>query len=123
MYSTHPAPVLMDAPTPQSLELHFEVTNPEVVAELLRHGPGAQRQDFAQQALRIGVMALRSASGSLDADVIRHAGSQLMGDVRELLVGESRTMTGQVGDVLTRYLDPQSGSLPQRLQNSPTDPG
>jgi len=96
--------------------LTLEITDPEVLAELRRHPEGDARERHALAALRVGVLALRAASGQIDAASIREAGMTLVGEVRELLSARATEMTERVGATLTQYLDPQSGVLPQRLQ-------
>ncbi|HEX3770490.1 MAG TPA: hypothetical protein VHV30_06495 [Polyangiaceae bacterium] len=100
---------------PASLHLSLDVTEAEVVAELLRHGEGDDRAQFALSALRIGVLALRSAAGQIDAGSVREAGSALMGEIREVLSTRVTEMNERVASTLTQYLDPQNGALPQRL--------
>ena len=91
--------------------LRLRVHDPEVIAELRRR-PEAERERFAQEALRLGVLALRMASGQVDTAAIRQAGEKLVGEVRELLAGRAAELTG----VLSQYFDPKSGVLPQRLE-------
>jgi hypothetical protein len=98
------------------VRLTLEVTDAEVLAELRRH-EGEDRDRFAMAALRVGVLALRAASGQIDAGSIREAGNTLMSDVRELLSARATEMTERISSTLTQYLDPQSGVLPQRLQS------
>ena len=43
--------------------LRLEVTDAEVLAELRSRGEGDERDQFALAALRIGVLAMRSAAG------------------------------------------------------------
>ena len=97
------------------VRLTLEVTDAEVLAELRRH-EGDERDRFAMAALRVGVLALRAASGQIDAGSIREAGNTLVSDVRELLSARATEMTERLSSTLTQYLDPQSGVLPQRLQ-------
>jgi hypothetical protein len=105
------------APAPAPVVLTLEVTDPDVVAELRRHADEGDRQRFALSALRVGVLALRTASGHVDAGAIREAGTALVGEVRELLSARAAEMTERVSSSLTQFLDPQSGVLPQRLQS------
>jgi len=97
------------------LRLTIEVSDPEVVAELRRHADGADRDRYALSALRVGVLALRSASGQVDAASVREAGTALVTEVRELLSARVAEMSDRVAATLTHYLDPQSGAFPQRL--------
>jgi hypothetical protein len=92
------------------------VTDPEVAHELSLRTEGRERDDFTLQALRLGVLALRHASGALDAQTLQREGERLLGDVRELLVDRTGQVTEGVTRLLSVYLDPKSGSLPQRLE-------
>src|SRR3954471_7879692 len=94
---------------PMRLSLQLEVTDPEIVAILRTHAEGDERAGFALSALRVGVLSLRAASGLVDADTIREAGSKLLADVRELLAGRGTEITNGVASSLAQYLDPKSG--------------
>jgi len=98
------------------VRLTLDVTDAEVLAELRRH-EGDDRDRFAMAALRVGVLALRAASGQIDVGSIREAGHALVSEVRELLSARATEMTERLSSTLTQYLDPQSGVLPQRLQS------
>jgi hypothetical protein len=100
---------------PRTMTLRLEISDAEVIAELRRHGEGEACEAFALAALRVGVLALRSAAGQIDASTIREAGAVLVSEVRELLSGRVTEMNERVASTLTQYLDPQSGALPQRL--------
>jgi hypothetical protein len=97
--------------------LALEVSDPEVFAELTQHADGEDRERYALAALRVGVLALKSAEGHIDSTSIREAGAALLAEVRELLSARSAEMTERLASTLTQYLDPQSGVLPQRLQS------
>ncbi|MGH7295248.1 MAG: hypothetical protein ACRELB_09955, partial [Polyangiaceae bacterium] len=99
----------------QPVVLTLEITDPDILAELRRH-EGDDRDRYALSALRVGVLALRSASGQIDATSIREAGTLLVGEVRDLLSARATEMTERLSSTLVQYLDPQSGLLPQRLQ-------
>jgi len=96
--------------------LTLEVSDPEVLAELRRHPEEDDRERFALAALRVGVLALRMASGQVDAVSLREAGQAFLAEVRQLLAARATETTERVASALTQYLDPQSGVLPQRLQ-------
>jgi hypothetical protein len=100
-----------------ALRLALVVTDPEVAHELHQRPEGPERDAYARQALRLGVIALRQASGSLDAQSIQREGERLLASVRELLVERTGQVTDGVTKVLGNYFDPQSGSLPQRLES------
>jgi hypothetical protein len=113
--SSEPVKKLRAVAPPVTLRL--EVTDPEVLAELRRRDEGDEREHFALAALRIGVLALRSASGQVDAASIREAGTELVSEVREVLSRRVTEMSERVAATLTQYLDPQSGALPQRINS------
>lgn len=101
---------------PVSVVLTLEVTDPDVLAELRWHVEETDRERYALAALRVGVLALRSASGQVDVASIREAGKSLLSEVRELLSARATETAERVSSALTQYLDPQCGVLPQRLQ-------
>jgi hypothetical protein len=97
--------------------LALEVTDPEVIVELRRRADGDDRNRYAMAALRLGVLALRAASGQVDAGAVREAGAALVGEVRELLSARGVEITERLSATLTQFLDPQSGVLPQRIRS------
>lgn len=102
--------------TGAAIVLTLEVSDPEVLAELRRHAEHEDRERYALAALRVGVLALRTASGQVDAASLREAGQSFLVEVRQLLSARATETTERVASALTQYLDPQSGVLPQRLQ-------
>jgi hypothetical protein len=100
------------ADLPKALTLELEVREPEVIAELCKFPDGASRDAFALSALRLGVLALRQASGAIDSAMVKHEGERLLGSIGELL---NSNLT-QTTNVLQKYFDPHEGDLPQRLQ-------
>ncbi|HMI88020.1 MAG TPA: hypothetical protein VK550_28245 [Polyangiaceae bacterium] len=98
------------------LRLALVVTDPEVVHELVQNPEGDPRDVYAKQALRLGVLALRQASGALDAQTIQRESERMLDSVRQLLIDRTGQFTDGVTKVLGSYLDPMSGSLPLRLE-------
>jgi len=99
------------------------VSDPDVVAELRRRPSGAERDGFVAAALRVGVLALRSAGGALDADTVRQAGDKLLGELRETLAERARSLTSDLGTALTQYFDPRTGVMTQKLDHLVKDGG
>jgi hypothetical protein len=99
-----------------ALRVVLRVTDPEVVHELAQRLEGPEREGFAQQALRIGVLALRQANGTLDAQSIQREGERMLSAVRDVLTVHTGQTTSALAQLLGGYLDPASGSLPQRLE-------
>ena len=100
----------------RSIVLTLRVTDPEVLHELERHDDGAPRETFASQALRLGVLALRQANGALDADTIRREGDRLLASVSSVLQERTSDLSGALANAMLQYLDPLSGTLPQKLE-------
>lgn len=99
------------------LALHLSVRDPEVVAELARHPDGPVRAEFALSALRVGVLAIRQASGAIDAAAIREEGQRLVAGVGDVLKAQSAEWIGQVSKLVAQYFDPKTGVLETRLSN------
>lgn len=104
---------------PQSLTetylARIEVRDPEVLAELRRYPEGPQRDEFLRLALRIGVLSLRMAAGSLDLDAIKRESANLVGSLRQLLEERQQQISTSLAQVLGEYLDPTKGKLEARL--------
>jgi hypothetical protein len=64
--SEMPLPVLGDFPP--EINLSLIVRDPETIVELWQRHEGEKRDTFALSALRLGVLALRQASGAVDND-------------------------------------------------------
>jgi len=101
--------------TTDTVHLTLRVTDPEVALELLRHGDGAAREGYALSALRLGILALRQASGSIDAERIRNEGERLVADVRTQLSEHSGHISTTLGTIIRQYFDPQTGHFTERL--------
>lgn len=100
---------------PSCVRLSLTIREPEVVLELNKYEDGTEREQFTLSALRIGVLALRQASGVVDANAVRSEGERLVGSVRELLSVNTTTFLANVSSTLKAYFDPAEGHLPQRL--------
>lgn len=105
------------------LLLSLRLTDPEVVAELGRRPAGPERERFALAALRVGVLALRSAGGTQGADQVREAGHKLLADLRETLATRATELTSEMARSLTSYFDPQSGLVSQKIDRLVADGG
>jgi hypothetical protein len=100
----------------RAVQITLIVTDPEVVHELERHGDGNPREAFALQALRLGVFALRQASGSFDADVIRRERELLVSSVGSVLQERTSDLSKTLEKTVSQYFDASSGLLPQRIE-------
>jgi hypothetical protein len=98
------------------LRLVLQVNDPELIAELEKREPGSDREQYALVALRLGLLALRSAAGQMDAVAVRAEGERILSQLRETLAARNEEFASRVSAELTRYLDPQKGTLPERLR-------
>ena len=101
---------------PRDIRLDLTVRDPETVLELWRRPKGECREGFALSALRLGVMALRQASGVIDTTTIRQEGERLIAGVREMLSDRANQLLSGLSGSLKEYFDPSTGQLPQRLE-------
>lgn len=101
---------------PRELRLALAVRDPEVILEICKYPEGPSRDGFALLALRLGVLALRQASGAIDSATLREEGERLLGSVRELLTATATRTLSELSGSLRQYFDPTSGDLPQRLE-------
>lgn len=93
------------------LELCLRVTDPEVLAELMGREP-EERQRFSLVALRVGVLAVRQASGSLDGETLRAEGQRLIDSMRQHLEQNDQRLRQEIA----RFFDGRDGSVTQRLE-------
>jgi hypothetical protein len=100
----------------RSLQITLCVSDPEVLHELEQRDEGVVREAFVAHAFRLGVLALRNANGSLDADAIRREGERLLASVGAVLQQRSSELSSSLVKTMSQYLDPASGTLPQRLE-------
>jgi len=107
---THPA-----NENARAVHLALCVTDLDVVHELEVRDEGAPRDAYANHALRLGVLALRQASGSLDANTIQREGDRMLAATRETLTAYTNETKTAIAQLLGAYFDPASGSLPRRL--------
>lgn len=104
------------AELPSVLDLELQVQDPEVIRVLLGKPAGLERNRYAQTALRLGVQALRLASGQVDSRAIAEAGQKLIVDLREQLTSHSNVLTTTVNNTLEHYFKPGDGLLEQRIE-------
>lgn len=99
-----------------ALELVLHVTDRDVRAELEQHEEGRARHDFALDALRIGVLALRQAQGRIDADHVRAEGERLIEHLATALRDHHDTVSRGLDAALQTYFDPANGRFHERVE-------
>ena len=100
---------VVELPVFEPVHLDLLVADRDVVAELTAIPEGALRDDYALQALRIGVLALRQARGEIDREALRREADKLVGDVREALTKHQTDVSTRIETSLKEYLDPEKG--------------
>ncbi|MFM7539724.1 MAG: hypothetical protein ACKO9Z_08700 [Planctomycetota bacterium] len=98
-----------------AVRLDLTVTDREVVAELVKHDNSSEQSEFALSALKVGVLAIRQASGAVDAKSIHDECQRFVAEVGNTLTDHSKSMSGQVEKLLGKYFDPSNGEFQQRI--------
>lgn len=105
----------VDSRITNRIMLHLTVTDPDVCSELRSREDEEERSRYALAAIRIGVQAMRQASGVIDAVSVREEGGRIVQSLREVLVEHIGRHNSEITGSLRQYFDPSSGQLSQRL--------
>jgi hypothetical protein len=105
----------LDGDLPFSLPLDVTVRDRDTIAELCRYPEGEDRDHFALNALRIGVLALKQARGQVDVDAVRREGEQLIKSIQGRLDQHATLMQDRLAGTLKQYFDPQDGRFHERV--------
>jgi hypothetical protein len=108
---------------PPRLELSLVVTDRDAIADLWPLAEGEDRNRYALDALRIGLLALRNASSRVDAERVQQAGDRLLEQLDGALRSHSESLQERTGSVLKEYFDPQTGRFAERVQRLVADDG
>jgi len=93
----------------------FAVSDPEVLIALSEYPEGPARTNFLVTALKVGVLALKAARGTLDSDTVRREGDRLMEQLNGRLTSWRSTFEERVSGSLAHYFDPQQGTFMERV--------
>jgi len=104
------------APSLSELELRLRVVDPELVDELSSILDPREREVFALSALRIGVLALRTARGQVDAQTLRGEVERLLAELHKGLDQHRDQLQLGLGSALRDYFDPKSGRFEERVR-------
>jgi hypothetical protein len=97
------------------LYLNLVVSDAETAEALLQHEEGRPRGQFALTALKVGVLALRAARGTVDATAVRGESERLLALLGERLEKHRELVDSIVGRTLANYFDPRSGQFSDRV--------
>jgi len=106
----------------ESISLHLEVIDPDMVAELYKY-PSEERSQFAMLALKIGIQAVRMAAGDIDAVKVRAEGEKIITNLKAELDKANDKMKAELKAELGHYLDKEAGLLPAHLAKLTGDGG
>ncbi|MCA9232024.1 MAG: hypothetical protein KDA57_15355 [Planctomycetales bacterium] len=108
---------------PYSLQLELTVEDRDTIRALAQYPEGQQREDYALEALKIGVLALRHAAGALDADFIQRETNRLVETLGQELRNQSSQAHERLASSLQEYFDPEGGRFSQRVKLLTSDDG
>jgi hypothetical protein len=111
-----PASILRDLDVPEAIHIDLFVTDPTSVRELNVRNAGRDRDEYADSALRIGLLSLKHARGQIDADAVKHEGDRLLRDMGKSLESYRTQLNQDVSTVLKEYFDPNNGRFQERLE-------
>jgi hypothetical protein len=77
------------------------------------------RAETVERAMRVGLMALQSASGSIDVDHVRRAFDKLLSDASD----SNKKATAEVEEILRKTFANEGGALPATLERFLGDKG
>jgi hypothetical protein len=97
------------------VQLDLMVSDRDTAVELLKYDVSLAREQFALSALKVGVLAIRQASGVVDAQSIQDECQRFVDVVGKTLTCHAESMSGQVEKLLGKYFDPSGGEFNQRL--------
>ena len=108
---------------PFSIPLELRVEDRDTIRALIQYAEGTDRDEFALEALKIGVLALRHASGVLDTDFLQRETSRLVETLGSRLDAHSRHAHQRLTESLREYFDPDDGRFSQRVRRLTSDDG
>ena len=93
----------------------FAVSDPEVLFALSEYPDGPARTNFLVTSLKVGVLALKAARGTLDSDTLRREGDRVMEELGTRLNTWRSKFEERVTGSLEHYFDPQQGTFTERV--------
>ena len=93
----------------------FAVSDPEVLLALSDYPDGPARTHFLVTALKVGVLSLKTAKGTLDGNTLRREGDRVMEELGSRLNLWRSKFEERVTGTLSHYFDPQAGMFTERV--------
>jgi hypothetical protein len=107
---------LFDSISRGPLVLELAIEDRDTIDELCAYPAGPERESFALNALRIGVLALRQARGRIDVDMLQQETQRLLASLQVQLDAHANQTHDQLAGALKDYFDPESGRFHERVQ-------
>lgn len=104
--------------TPDIIEptiITFAVSDPEVLIAISEYPDGTARTNFIVTALKVGVLSLKAARGTLDSETLRREGNRVMEELGNRLNSWRGKFEERVSGSLAHYFDPQQGTFMERV--------
>jgi hypothetical protein len=105
-----------DRELPFELSLNLVVEDADIIRALVEYADGEPRNQYAIEAMKIGILALRHVGGQVSGDLIKRESERLIKDMQQTLDGHMRMVHGRLGDALKEYFDPESGRFNDRIR-------
>lgn len=118
-----PVDLAVDPAAGAGYELSLRLRDPEVIAELRAIADPRERAEHAVTALRIGLLAMRSARGQVDADAVRGQVDRMLIELRKGLEQHRDHLSLELGSALRSYFDPKDGRFEERVRALVKDDG
>lgn len=107
---------VLDQQEPIQLLLELVVDDRELIRALVEYAEGDARNEFATEALKIGVLALRHVGGQVNSDSIRRENERLVANLHKTFEQHESAVERQVEGKLKEYFNPQDGRFTDRVQ-------
>lgn len=107
----------------EAVYVHLALTDPDVLVALNDYEPGPARNKFVELALKIGVLSLRAAKGTVDGEAIKSNGERLISQLGERLQSHRDLIDQALEGTLRGYFDPNSGHFAARVAALTQDDG
>jgi hypothetical protein len=105
-----------DNDLPIQLPLELLIDDPEIIRALVEYPEGDARNQYAVEAMKIGVLALRHVGGQVNADTFRREGDRFIGGLQKTFDQHKTTVQDQIESKLKEYFDPKDGRFTDRVQ-------
>jgi hypothetical protein len=103
-------------PFRRGLKLEILVKDPDAISALAKVPEGPERTELAEQALKIGLLALRQARGQIDAEAVKREGDRMLTQLQTDLRAHSEKVKDTMAVSLKEYFDPDSGRFQERVE-------